>query len=76
MKILDSSLIIAILDEICQPELIDKIIQLGHSVAIPISVRDEILGDSELVDITEAGCATCHILCDVRCSAGAVWFYQ
>lgn len=51
MKILDSSLIIAIFDEICQPELIDKIIQLGHSIAIPASVHDEIREDSAFTDI-------------------------
>ena len=53
MKILDSSSIIAILDEVHQPELIDKITQLGHSIAIPVSVHDEILGDSELTDIIQ-----------------------
>ena len=53
MKILDSSSIIAILDEICQPELIDKIIQLGHSIAIPATVRDEILKNSEFTHIIQ-----------------------
>ena len=52
MKILDSSLIIAIYDEICQPELIDKIIQLGHSIVIPSNVCDEILEDSTFVEIS------------------------
>lgn len=51
MKILDSSLIIAIFDEICQPELIDKIIQLGHSIAIPASVHYEIREDPAFTDI-------------------------
>lgn len=51
MKILDSSLIIAIFDEICQPELIDKILQLGHSIAIPTSVYDEICNDSAFAGI-------------------------
>lgn len=51
MKILDSSLLIAIFDEICKPELIDKIIQLGHSIAIPASVYDEIREDSAFADI-------------------------
>ena len=51
MKILDSSLIIAIFDEICKPELIDKIIQLGHSITIPASVHYEIRKDSAFSDI-------------------------
>ena len=53
MKILDSSLLIAIFDEICKPELIDKIIQLGHSIAIPASVYDEIREDSAFADIIQ-----------------------
>lgn len=51
MKILDSSLIITIFDEICKPELIDKIIQLEYSIAIPTSVYNEIREDSAFADI-------------------------
>lgn len=51
MKILDSPLLITIFDEICKPELIDKIIQLEYSIAIPASVYNEIREDSAFADI-------------------------
>ncbi len=51
MKILDSSLIITIFDKICKPKLIDKIIQLEYSIAIPAGVYNEIREDSAFADI-------------------------
>ena len=44
MKILDSSTVIAILDELHYPEMFEKIANLGHQLAIPSHVlRGEIL---------------------------------
>ena len=35
MKILDSSAIICILDELGRPDLMDKVLELGHDLAVP-----------------------------------------
>ena len=44
MKILDATTVIAIFNEINCPELVDKILELGHELAIPFHVwKDELL---------------------------------
>ena len=45
MKILDSTAVIAIFNEIKCPELVDKILELGHDLAIPYYVRKNELLD-------------------------------
>ncbi len=52
MKILDSSTIIAVFNEINCPELIDKIIQLGHDLAIPSHIINSELLDKSTLKIT------------------------
>ena len=51
MKILDASTIIAVFNEINCPELIDKIIQLGHDLAIPSHVMNSELLDKSTLKI-------------------------
>ena len=47
MKILDATIIIALFDEIRRPDLIDKILLLGHDLVVPSHVmRYEILDKS------------------------------
>ena len=52
MKILDASTIIAVFHEINCPELIDKIILLGHDLAIPSHVMNSELLDKSTLKIT------------------------
>ena len=47
MKILDASTIIAIIHEINRPDLIDKILKLGHKLVIPsYIIKSELLDKS------------------------------
>ena len=52
MKILDASTIIAVFNEINCPELIDKIIQLGHDLAIPSHIMNSELLEKSTLKIT------------------------
>ena len=42
MKILDTSVVIAIFNDIRRPDLIDRILEMGHELAVPYHVLDEI----------------------------------
>ncbi len=53
MKILDASTIIAVFNEIDCPELIDKIIQLGHDLVLPSHILYSELLDKSTLKITE-----------------------
>lgn len=47
MKVFDASGIIGILQEIGQPEIIDMILKLGHTIAVPSAiVETELVGES------------------------------
>lgn len=52
MKILDATAVIAIFNEINYPDLIDKILELGHELAIPSYVMKRELLDESTVRIT------------------------
>ena len=58
MKILDSSVMIGILDELDRPDLIDKILELGHDLAVPKYVVETELGgkvQSRVREMAESG---------------------
>ena len=58
MKILDSSVMIGILDELDRPDLIDKILELGHDLAVPkYVVETELRGkvQSRVREMVESG---------------------
>ena len=52
MKILDATTIIAIFNEIGCPDLIEKILQLGHELAIPSHIMKSELLDRTTLKIT------------------------
>ena len=52
MKILDATAIIAIFNEINYPDLIDKILELGHGLAIPSHIMASELLDKSTQKIT------------------------
>lgn len=43
MKILDATFIIALFDEIHRPDLIDKILLLGHDLVVPSHVMSYLI---------------------------------
>lgn len=52
MKILDASNIIAIFGKIDRPDLIDKILRLGHDLAVPHHVINELLDTATRMTVT------------------------